>query len=206
MKLIKHLLLLSLVTIIFAGCTPPVTYVIDLAYAPSLKEEVNARQEKGRIAIVPFEDLRAEKGLIGTRMRFSGKVDKFAAYPYPVSIAVTQTIVRALKIKGYETEILKEGTEPESIQQSPPRIIISGKIEELWADGMAKIGYTGVKVNIRLKLKVYKVDEKESYTINIQSQSEPKVVIFTPSEMQRMINDTLTDAIDHVITNQWKER
>lgn len=206
MKYIKHLLLLSLVSIIFAGCAPPVTYRIDLAYAPSLKEEVNARQEKGRIAIIPFEDLRADKGLIGSRLRLSGKVDKFAANPSPVSMAVTQTIVTALKIKGYETEILKEGTEPESIQQSPPRLIITGKIEELWADGMAKIGYTGVKVNIRLKVKVYKVDEKDSYTINIQSQSEPKVIIFTPSEMQNMINDTLTDAIDHVIANQWKDR
>lgn len=207
MKFIKHILLLFLAIIIFTGCTPPVTYVLDLAYAPPLKEEVRTKPEQYHIAVIPFEDMRAEKALIGTRKRLMGKVDKFEARPAPVNNAVTQAIVRALKINGYQVEILKEGTDPEGIkEESPPQIIISGKIEELWADAIAKPGYTAVKVDVRLKVKIYKSDGKKSFTLNVQSETEPKVALFTPSEMQNVINDTLTEAINHLIANQWKEK
>ena len=203
MKFIKYILLLSIVIITITGCTPPVTYVLDLAYAPPLKQGVETKQEQNRIAVIPFEDVRAEKVLVGTRKRLMGKVDKFEAHPSPVNNAVTQAIVRALKINGYQTEILKEGTDPESIKESPPQIVISGKIEELWADALAKPGFTAVKVAIHLKVKIYKVDEKNSFTLNIQSESEPNVALFTPSEMQNVINDTLTDAINHLIASKW---
>ena len=203
MKLIKYILFLSLIFITVTGCTPPVTYVLDLAYAPPLKQSADTKQGQKRIAVIPFEDVRAEKVLVGTRKRLMGKIDKFEARPSPVYNAVTQAIVRALKINGYQTEILKQGTDPESIKESPPDIIISGKIEELWADALAKPGFTAVKVDIRLKVTIYKVDEKNSFTLNIQSESEPSVVLFTPPEMQNVINDTLTDAINHLIESNW---
>ncbi|MBI5192130.1 MAG: hypothetical protein HZA08_01665 [Nitrospirae bacterium] len=194
-----------LVPIIFSGCTPPVTYVIDLAYAPPLSEAVAVKQEQERIAVIPFEDARTEKRMIGKSKRLMGKIDNFESNPSPVSDAVTQALVRALKIKGYQTEILKPGTDPEAIKQSPPNIVLSGKIDYLWAYAIAKTGRTNIKVDVRMKMKIYKVDDKTGFTMNVQSQSEPKVVLFTPSVMQNAINDTLTDAINHVIATKWKE-
>lgn len=205
MKFIKYILLFTLIVLNFSGCTPPVTYVIDLAYTPPLSEGTTEKQEQGRIAVIPFEDARTEKRMIGKSKRLMGKIDEFEANPLPVSDAVTQALVRALKINGYQTEVLKEGTAPESIKQSPPDIILSGKIDYLWAYAIAKTGRTQIKVDVRLKMKIYKVDDKTSFTMNVQSQSEPRVLLFTPSVMQNAINDTLTDAINHVISSKWKE-
>lgn len=205
MKFIKRLLLVLIAVLILSGCTPPVTYVIDLAYTPPLSEGTTEKQEKERIAVIPFEDVRTEKRMIGKSKRLMGKIDEFEAHPSPVSDAVTQAVVRALKINGYQTEVLKEGTAPESINQSPPDIILSGKIDYLWAYAIAKTGQTQIKVDVRMKMKINKVAEKTSFTMNVQSQSEPKVLFFTPSVMQNAINDTLTDAINHVIASKWKE-
>lgn len=202
---IKYILVLLFVLITISGCSPPVTYVIDLAYAPPLSEAAVEKQEQERIAVIPFEDVRTEKRMIGKSKRLRGKIDNFEANPLPVSDAVTQALVRALKINGYQTEILKPGTDPESIKQSPPNIVLSGKIDYLWAYAIAKTGRTQIKVDVRLKMKINKVDEKTSFTMNVQSQSEPKVFLFTPSVMQNAINDTLTDAINHVIATKWKE-
>src|SRR3989338_8999200 len=196
--------LLILIALSAAGCAPTVTYVVDVAYSPELKEELTSKLSQIQIAVVPFEDTREDKTIIGTRRRIMGRVDKFDARPSPAATAVTQAVVNALKIRGYQTETLKKGANTEGIKQSPPHIVVSGKIEELNADAQSKFGYTDIKTVVRLRIKVYKVDDKNSFTINVQSQSEPRVVFFNPSVMQKAVNDTLTDAIDHLITNQIK--
>ena len=203
-KIARHLIFLAMLVMIPVGCAPPVTYVVDLEYAPELKEELTLKASQIQIAVVPFEDAREDKTIIGTRRRLMGRVDKFDARPSPAATAVTQAVVNALKILGYQTEILQKGANTEGIRQSPPHIVVSGKIEELSADAQSKLGYTDIKTMVRLKIKVYKVDDKNSFTINVQSQSEPRVVFFNPSVMQKAVNDTLTDAIDHLITNQIK--
>ena len=193
-----------LIALSVAGCAPAVTYVVDVAYSPELQEELTPKPSQIQIAVVPFEDTREDKTIIGTRRRLMGRVDKFDARPSPAATAVTQAVVNALKIRGYQTETLKKGANTEGIKQSPPHIVVSGKIEEMSSDAQSKLGYTDIKTGIRLKVKVYKVDDKSSFTINVQSQSEPRVVFFNPSVMQKTVNDTLTDAIDHLITNQIK--
>src|SRR3972149_7665248 len=193
-----------LIALSVAGCAPAVTYVVDVAYSPELQEELTSKLSQIQVAVVPFEDTREDKTIIGTRRRLMGRVDKFDARPSPAATAVTQAVVNALKIRGYQTETLQKGASTEGIKQSPPHIVVSGKIEEMSSDAQSKLGYTDIKTVIRLKIKVYKVDDKSSFTINVQSQSEPRVVFFNPSVMQKTVNDTLTDAIDHLITNQIK--
>ena len=204
----KFIVVLSLVilALIPAGCTPPVTYVVDVEYTPELKEGVPAKTDLLQIAIMPFDDMRTDKGVIGTRKRLMGRIDKFYPNPAPVSVAVTQALESALKARGYQTEILAKGTNIEAIKQSPPNIIVSGKIEKLQADAQSSLGYTDIKATIRLQVKVYKVDQKSTYTINVQSQSEPRFVFFSPSVMQNTINNTLNDAVNNLISNQWKEK
>lgn len=204
LKIARHLIFLAMIFLIPVGCTPAVTYVVDLEYSPELKEELTPKASQIQVAVIPFEDVREDSTIIGTRRRLMGRVDKFDARPSPAETAVTQAVASALKIRGYQTEVLKKGTNPEGITQSPPHIVVSGKIEDLSADAQSKLGYTDIKTVVRLKIKVYKVDDKNSFAITVQSQSEPRVVFFNPSVMQKAVNDTLTDAIDHLIANQIK--
>lgn len=206
MRITKLLLVLILLSIIPLGCAPPTTYVVDLAYTPELKEKVPTRAQDIRVAVIPFEDGRADKRIIGTRTRILGKVDEFEARPAPVTAAVTQAVVSALKIRGFQTEILPKGTDPEGIKQSPPHIVLSGRIEEFRADARSKPGFTDIKTLVRLRVKINKVDEQEKFTINVQSQSEPRVFLFNPSIMRNAINETLADAINRLIENQWRSR
>lgn len=206
MKITKFLLVLILLSIIPSGCAPRATYVVDLAYTPELKEKAPARAQDIKVAVIPFEDGRADKRIIGTRTRIFGKVDEFEARPAPITAAVTQAVVSALKTRGFQTEILPMGTDPEGIKQSPPHIVLSGRIEEFRADARSKPGFTDIKTLVRLRIKINKVDEQRSFAINVQSQSEPRVVLFNPSIMQNAINETLTDAINRLLENRWRNR
>lgn len=206
MKSVKIFLFLILLASIITSCAPPATYVVDLAYTPELKEKAPARAQDIQVAVIPFEDGRADKRIIGTRTRIFGKVDEFEARPAPVTAAVTQAVVSALKIRGFQTEVLPMGTDPEGIKQSPPHIVLSGRIEEFRADARSKPGFTDIKTLVRLRIRINKVDEKGRFTINVQSQSEPRVILFNSSIMQNAINETLADAINRLIENQWKSR
>lgn len=201
MKILKYLLPLILLILIPTACAPPATYMINLAYIPGLKERPTIKPGDIRIAVIPFEDNRIDKNIIGTRRRIFGQVDKFAAQPSPVADAVTQTLVSALKIHGYQTEVLPRGTAVESIKDSHSQIVLSGRIEELMADARSRPGYTDIKANVRLMVKFHKVDEKASYTIAEQSQSEIREPIFTPSALQKAINEALSESINRLIHN-----
>jgi len=204
-KSIRVVLFLILLGYITIGCAPPATYVIDLVYTPLLGEKIPTTSIQDiRVAVIPFVDGRTDKRLIGTRTRIFGKVDQFEARPAPATTAVTQVVVSALKIRGFQTEVLPEGTDPGTIGKSPPHIILSGRIEELRADARSKPGYTGIKTFVRLRVRIDKVDKAESTTVNIQSQSDSWVIFFNPSIMQKAINETLADAIDRLLVSQGK--
>ena len=184
------------------GCAPGVTYVVDVAYTPALKEQVQIQAEPIQIAVIPFDDERADKKGIGKRSRLTGQVDEFEIRPYPVTTAVTEALISALKIHGYQTKLLPRGTDETGITGVPPHIILSGKIEELRADAISKPGYTDIKTSIRLKVRVYRVDDKSSSTVTIQSQTEPRVALFNPNVMQSAINEALTEAINKLVAQR----
>ncbi|MBI5756218.1 MAG: hypothetical protein HZA12_04765 [Nitrospirae bacterium] len=186
------------------ACAPSVTYVVDVAYTPALKEQLRPITEPLQIAVMPFDDQRADKKGIGKRSRLTGQVDEFEIRPYPASTAVTEALISALKIHGYQTKLLSRGTDETSITVAPPHIILSGKIEELRADAVSKPGYTDIKTSVRLKVRVYRVDDRSSSTMTIQSQTEPRVALFNPNVMQSAINEALTEAINKLIAQKLK--
>ncbi len=187
------------------GCAPAVTYVIDVAYAPQIKEQPPGQTERLRIAVIPFEDVRENKKGIGIRLRLTGQTDEFEARPYPASSAVTDTLLSALKIQGYQPVVAPRGKDHATIAEgSSSQIVLSGKIEELWAEAISKPGFTDIKAKVSLKVNIYNVNDKSTKTITVQSQSEPQVVLFSPGILQNVINETLTEAINKLLATPIK--
>ena len=203
MKYCKHItvcIIPTLLMLMLTGCAPSVTYVIDVAYAPQIKEQSPGQTEPIRIAVIPFEDARENKKGIGTRLRLTGRTDEFEARPYPASTAVTETLVSALKIQGYQPVVVPRGKDYANLAEgSSLQVVLSGKIEELWAEVISKPGFTDIKTKVSLKVNIYNVSDKSTRTITVQSQSEPQVVLFSPGILQNVINETLTEAINKLL-------
>lgn len=197
------LIIFVIAGIITAGCAPPSTYIVDVAYYPDLKKvppEVPPPPIK--VVVVPFKDTRIDQEAIGERIHISGKVDRFQSHPSPVGDAVTSALVSALKIQGYQTEVLAREIDPGSIQD-PFTVVLSGTIKELWANARSRPGYTDIKSRVHFIVDIYRVDERKTYTVNAKSASESRVVLFSPSEMEETVNDAISEAINYLITNQW---
>ena len=203
MKYCKYItvwVLPALLMLMLTGCARGVTYVIDVAYAPKITELSQGQTEPVRIAVIPFEDVRENKKGIGTRSRLSGRTDEFEARPYPASAAVTDTLVSALRIKGYNPVVVSGSKDYAGITEGTSiQVVLSGSVEELWAEAISKPAYTNIKTNVSLKVNVYSVNDKSIRTLTVQSQAAPQVVLFSPGILQNAINDTLTDAINKLL-------
>ncbi len=199
---LRYLILIFIVTLAISGCAPSVTYVIDVAYAPQIKEQPPGQTERLRIAVIPFEDARENKKGIGTRLRLTGQTDEFEARPYPASTAVTDILLSALRIRGYNPVIAPRGKDNATIAEgTSSQVVLSGRIEDLWAEAVSKPGHTDIKTNVTLKVSIYRADDRSTRTITVQSQSDPQVVLFSPGILQNAINETLTDVINKLLLN-----
>ena len=203
MKYCKYItvwVLPALLMLMLTGCARGVTYVIDVAYAPKITELSQGQTEPVRIAVIPFEDARENKKGIGTRTRFIGRTDEFEARPYPAAAAVTDSLVSALRIKGYNAAVVSGSKDYADITEGTSiQVVLSGSVEELWAEAISKPAYTNIKTNVSLKVNVYSVNDKSIRTLTVQSQAAPQVVLFSPGILQNAINDTLTDAINKLL-------
>lgn len=204
MKNIKHKtiwILPVLLMLMLIGCARGVTYVIDVSYAPQIKDLSPGTAQPVSIAVIPFEDVRENKKGIGTRSRIMGRTDEFEARPYPAAAAVTETLVSALRIKGYNAVVVSgskdyaEITEGNSIQ-----MVLSGTVEELWAEAISKPAHTNIKTDIRLKVNIYNAENRSIRTLTVQGQSAPQVVLFSPGILQNVVNEALTEVINKFLT------
>ena len=126
--------------------------------------------------------------------------DEFEARPYPASAAVTDILVSALMIQGYKPVVVPRGKDYTSITEgSSFQMVLSGKIEELWAEAISKTGRTDIKTKVSLKVNIYSTSDKTTRTITVQSQSEPQVVLFSPAILQNAVNETLTEVINKLL-------
>ena len=199
-KHVKKWLLPVLLMLMLLGCARGVTYVIDVAYAPKITELSQGQSEPVRIAVIPFEDARENKKGIGTRFRLTGRTDEFEARPYPASAAVTDTLVNALRIKGYNAVVVSGDKDYAGITEgTSSHVVLSGRIEDLWAEAISKPAHTDIKTNVKLKVIIYRADDRSDRTITVQSQSDPQVVLFSPGILQNAINETLTEVINKLL-------
>lgn len=183
------------------SCAPPVSYVIEVAYAPELKKTVSPSTTALSVGVIPFTDERSDRKAIGERIHLTGKVDRFAPEPSPADRAVTQALVTALKIHGYQPELFPAGTSPDAV--SGKDAVISGSIKDLWAVAQSRPGYTDIKAKVHLEVNVYRPAERKTFTIDAKSVAQSKVVLFSPSDLEKTVNDALTDAIDDLLSNRW---
>jgi len=201
MKKIILLILCCVTGIFLSSCAPSVSYVIEIAYTPSLEKTVSPAGPFPVVGVIPFKDERSDREAIGERIRLTGKIDRFESKPSPVSKAVTDAFITALKIHGYRPQLLPEGTAPEAV--SGKAIVIGGRIKELWAVARSKPGYTDIQGRVHLQVEIYRPSKKKRYIINTKSTAQSKVVLFSPSDMEKTINDALTDAIEDLLSNKW---
>ena len=189
--------------VLFA-CAQWSSYPIHLRYTPE-RDYPRASKELKRnvVTVTPFADNRGmtDQMIIGKRVDYQGRETPFVSSRENPSTKVTEAFKAYLFKKGYTISGETPGwdLDVQTVNTQWGDWVIGGSIEEL---SIAVQSYVRTLYDCKLKLRVVVVDVKEKkyrYNKTIYLSSSYTTATFRLTTAERMINSTLTEAIEKVL-------
>lgn len=157
-------------------------------------EEVSEPPVGLRIAILAFEDLRSERGRLGTRIDLWGAEQEFQLAGGEVG-QVTATVMRGLlKQSGWQVELVKTDE-----SETEADVVLTGKIEELIVDAEGKLFRTKIDVRSKTSVEVFNKSDKSTVRMTVSGESSDEFFWFKPQHAQDLLNEALTDSFTRFI-------
>ena len=185
------LAVLSLVMVALVGCGGPGQTI---PISPDIKAAQDPPKVRSapRVAVVPFEDVRADKTAIGRHQHYvETNVDRFVPLEGSASDQVTKFVVEYLK-KAEIPVTLLEGT------QAPPDIadvIMTGEIESYWIEALTRFGRTELRSKNRLRIKLTNLSDGSTTQATVGGEATTKVVSFSHADLEKLTGEALGQSL-----------
>jgi hypothetical protein len=192
-EIVRHGLLavLSLVMVVLVGCGgtgQTVPLAPDTRTIPDPPKVRNAP----RVAVVPFEDVRADKTAIGRHQHYvETNVDRFVPVEGSASEQVTKFVVNYLKGAGVPVIVVPEGSRP---SPDTADVVLTGQIESYWNEAVKRFSSTELSSKNRLRIKLTNPD---GYTTSatVAGEATTKVVNFSLADLEKLAGDALGQSL-----------
>jgi len=196
---VRHGLLavLSLVLVVLVGCGGPGQTVPMSADMKTVPEPSKVRSAP-RVAVVPFEDVRADKTSIGRHQHYvETNVDRFVPAEGSASEQVTNFVVDYLKQAGVPVTLLQGS-------QAPPNtadVILAGQIESYWNEAVKRFGGTDLSSKNRLRIKLTNLSDGSTTSATVGGEATTKVVNFSQADMDKLAGDALGQSLARFVAD-----
>jgi len=188
---------LILLLVLAVGCQAGRTYRMELAYLPvKLPELPKDLGRVPRLALVLFQDQRAQPGDLGYRIHLGGATDLFKTDRAPVPQEVTSVVAEYLRLRGLDVRMFVGSERPPRGPDSPFDSIVEGTIEGLRVEARSYGAYTQINSRVKLTSRIYSPKQRATQTVSAETQAENKVVLFQVESVNQSINQALAEAIE----------
>jgi len=183
---------------VLTGCMGGRTLVLDIHYDTNRKPPSILTGLKA--VVIPFKDMRPGRE-IGKWVGLTGNTDRFSPMR-SVDETITWSVAEYLRKTGLEVSMAEKGSSPEGFKIIPPHFVISGRVDELRVEANSYAGYTQVKTRVRLNVGIRNVKDGSTFTVAVESLSEPKTVVaFDSKVFEATLIDTLSDGIERILAS-----
>ncbi|MBA5870207.1 MAG: hypothetical protein GDA68_09445 [Nitrospira sp. CR2.1] len=151
-----------------------------------------------RVAVIPFEDARADRARVGSRTSMWGGETDFNVSSGSAGEETAQAFVDYLKRKGWQAQYSKVAPAAEN----GPDIVLSGKILELAVD--AKRGFLLTDIEARTKLVIQaknREDESSIVRTDAHSGNHDNVFWFDPQDGEGILSEVLEKNFERFVMN-----
>ena len=175
-----------------AGCGGPGETVkfsasVDAVPAP---EKV---QQALRVAVVPFEDVRADKASIGRYQHYvETRVDKLVPAQGTASEQVTEFVSEYLKRAGFQ---VTRARSVEAVAQGAADVVLTGQIESYWSEAVSRFSRTELMSRNRLVLKASNAGDGSTVRTSMEGGGTTTVVRFCLADLERLNNESLGESL-----------
>lgn len=197
-------LLWGLGTVVFflVGCaTSGERFPVRLSY----QGEVPSLLQKGvllKVVVFPMKDDRHETESVGRRIHFFGLVDTFESSD-AVGERISQLLVASLRQRGWDARMAEPGLIPDEIIEeeatSLPDRVVSGRVQDLWANATSRFGYTEIRARLSLSVEIWNPKSGDRTILKVEDENAPKVVLFHPNFLEETLNEMITGSVNRIL-------
>ena len=117
--------------------------------------------------------------------------------PFPLDNAIRDSLLQFLSLHGIKTvPISNWDGKKESLQNIAADSILMIEIMRFWAEGMVSARGTNVNTSIYLVIRLGVKKEHRVFTRNLYTIKESSIVGLTPTGVEQVINQALTEILD----------
>lgn len=146
------------------------------------------------VAVVPFEDSRAERSKLGTRHSVWGRRSDFTPQGGSLSEATAQALASYLTKRGWQA-YLASGAAPDV------DVVISGRILDLSVNAYGAVGGTEIVAKSKLIIQTKNRIDSSSITETVSHTGNYHVLWFEPQDGEDLLTDVLEKNFEKFAAN-----
>ncbi len=152
-----------------------------------------------RVAVIPFEDARADRAKVGSRTSFWGGETDFNVSSGSAGEATAQALADYLKRKGWQAQYAKGAP---TAGEGGPDVVLSGKILELAVDAKRGVLLTDIEARSKLVIQAKnREDESSIVRTDAHSGNHDNVFWFDPQDGEDILSEVLEKNFERFVVN-----
>jgi hypothetical protein len=168
---------------------------IDLKNVPDPEPVRNAP----RVAVVPFEDVRADTTAIGRHQHYiETTVDRIVPKEGSAADQITKFVAQYLKEAGFPVTVVQPGAQPTADKAD---VIMTGEIESYWNEAVSRLGRTELRSKNRLRIKLTNLTDESTTSTTVAGEADTKVVTFEPSDLAQLDGEALGQSMARLLAD-----
>ncbi len=176
------------------GCAGPGEVLKFSASADAVPAPEKA-QHALRVAVVPFEDLRADKGTIGRYQHYvETRVDQLVPEPGSAAEQVTAFVADYLKRAGFQVTRVPSGAAAGSAD-----VVLTGQIESYWNEAQGRFFRTELTSGNRLVIRASNASDSSTVRTSVAGDATTKVVCFCLTDLEKLNSEALAQSLSRFL-------
>lgn len=178
-----------------AGCGGPGETLKFSASAEAVLAPEKA-QSALRVAVVPFEDLRADKGTVGRHQHYvETRVDTLVPEPGSAAEQVTAFVADYLKRAGFQVTRVQSGANAAGTAD----VVLTGQIESYWNEAVGRFFRTELTSRNRLVIRASNSSDSSTVRTSVAGDATMKAVCFCLTDLEKLNNEALAQSLSRFL-------
>ena len=184
----------TVLVLVVTGCGGPGETIKFSASAGAVPAPEKA-QHALRVAVVPFEDLRADKGTVGRYQHYvETRVDTLVPEPGSAAEQVTAFAADYLTRAGFQVTRVPSGAAAGSAD-----VVLTGQIESYWNEAVGRFLRTELMSKNRLVIRASNSRDSSTVRTSVSGEATRKVFCFCLADLEELNSDALGQSLARLL-------
>ncbi len=187
---------------VLTGCAATGEVVMLDLHAVPPAGQANMQESDGvRVAVVPFQDARSEKGPLGTRAHLWGGKSSFDIEGGEPGAVVARVVADYLQHQGWRAETEDSLLAAGLAFNGQPDVKLLGSVLAFSVHATSTIGSTEIKVTTKLHVEAENMADGSIVRMTLNGTGSQTVFWYEPEDAQRLISEVLSESFGKLVVD-----